>query len=84
VFRAADLVSGTTMKSVALMNAAQLHCIASWPNGSWIEILHDPPIAAYTHGFAMMENAPLVDKEGYLNLPQAPGWGVAINKAMLM
>jgi L-alanine-DL-glutamate epimerase-like enolase superfamily enzyme len=63
---------------------AQLHCIASWPNGSWIEILHDPPIAAYTHGFTMMENAPLVDKEGYLNLPQAPGWGVAINKAMLI
>lgn len=63
---------------------AQLHCIASWPNGPWIEILHDPPIAAYTHGFAMMENAPLVDKEGYLNLPQAPGLGVAIDKAMLM
>jgi L-alanine-DL-glutamate epimerase-like enolase superfamily enzyme len=63
---------------------AQLHCIASWPNGPWIEILHDPPIAAYTHGFAVMENAPLVDKEGYLNLPQAPGLGVAINKAMLI
>ena len=63
---------------------AQLHCIASWTNGPWIEILHDPPIAAYTHGFAMMENAPLVDKEGYLNLPQAPGLGVAIDKAMLM
>jgi L-alanine-DL-glutamate epimerase-like enolase superfamily enzyme len=49
----------------------------------WIEILHDPPIAAYTHGFAMMEGAPQVDKEGYLNLPQGPGWGVAINKALL-
>jgi L-alanine-DL-glutamate epimerase-like enolase superfamily enzyme len=32
----------------------------------------------------MMENAPLVDQEGYLNLPQAPGLGVATNKAMLM
>ncbi len=63
---------------------AQLHCIASWPNAPWIEILHDPPIAAYTHGFAMMENAPLVDKEGYLNLPQAPGLGVTINKEMRM
>jgi D-galactarolactone cycloisomerase len=62
---------------------AQLHCIASWPHAPWIEILHDPPIAAYTHGFAMMEGAPQVDKEGYLNLPQGPGWGVAINKAML-
>jgi L-alanine-DL-glutamate epimerase-like enolase superfamily enzyme len=62
---------------------AQLHCIASWPNAPWIEILHDPPIASYTHGFAMMEGAPLVDREGFLSLPQAPGWGVSINKAML-
>lgn len=62
---------------------AQLHAIASWPNAPWIEILHDPPVAAYTNGFAMMEDAPEVDKEGYLNLPQTPGWGVTINRAML-
>ena len=42
---------------------AQLHAIASWPHSPWIEILHDPPVAAYTNGFAIMENAPLVDKE---------------------
>jgi L-alanine-DL-glutamate epimerase-like enolase superfamily enzyme len=66
-----------------LGTVAQLHCIASWPNAPWIELLHDPPIAAYTAGFAMMENAPTVDKEGYMNLPQGPGWGVGINKAML-
>ncbi len=63
---------------------AQLHAIASWPNGQWIEILHDPPIAAYTNGFAIMENPPLVDKEGYLNLPQAPGLGVEINKDLIV
>lgn len=62
---------------------AQLHCIASWPNAPWIEILHDPPISAYTNGFAMFENPPLVDKDGYLNLPQSPGWGVNINRAMI-
>ncbi len=62
---------------------AQLHAIASWPNAPWIEILHDPPIAAYTHGFAMMENPPLVDREGYLNLPQGPGLGVEINKDLI-
>jgi hypothetical protein len=43
---------------------AQLHAIASWPNSPWIEILHDPPVAAYTNGFSVMENPPLVDKEG--------------------
>lgn len=66
-----------------LGTVAQLHAIASWPNAPWIEILHDPPIASYLHGFAMMENAPQVDKDGYMALPQGPGWGVSINKAML-
>jgi D-galactarolactone cycloisomerase len=63
---------------------AQLHAIASWPNAPWIEILHDPPIAAYTNGFAIMENPPLVDKEGYLNLPQGPGLGVEIDKDLIV
>jgi D-galactarolactone cycloisomerase len=63
---------------------AQLHAIASWPHAPWIEILHDPPVAAYTHGFAIMENPPLVDKEGYLNLPQGPGLGVEINKDLIV
>lgn len=63
---------------------AQLHAIASWPHAPWIEILHDPPVAAYTNGFAIMENAPLVDKEGYINLPQAPGLGVEINKDLII
>jgi D-galactarolactone cycloisomerase len=62
---------------------AQLHAIASWPHAPWIEILHDPPIASYTNGFAIMENPPLVDKEGFLNLPQGPGLGVAINKDLI-
>jgi L-alanine-DL-glutamate epimerase-like enolase superfamily enzyme len=63
---------------------AQLHAIASWPHAPWIEILHDPPVAAYTDGFAIMENPPLVDKEGYLNLPQGPGLGVEINKDLIV
>jgi L-alanine-DL-glutamate epimerase-like enolase superfamily enzyme len=32
---------------------------------------------------SMMEGAPQVDKEGHMNLPQGPGWGVSINNAML-
>jgi D-galactarolactone cycloisomerase len=62
---------------------AQLHCIASWPHSPWIELLHDPPIAAYTNGFSIMEEPPLVDKEGYLNLPQGPGLGVTIKKDLI-
>jgi D-galactarolactone cycloisomerase len=63
---------------------AQLHAIASWPHAPWIEIMHDPPVAAYTNGFAIMENPPLVDKEGFLNLPQGPGLGVSINKDLIV
>jgi L-alanine-DL-glutamate epimerase-like enolase superfamily enzyme len=63
---------------------AQLHAIASWPHAPWIEILHDPPVAAYTNGFAMMQNPPLLDKEGYFNLPQGPGLGVEINKDLII
>jgi L-alanine-DL-glutamate epimerase-like enolase superfamily enzyme len=63
---------------------AQLHAIASWPHAPWIELLHDPPIAAYTHRFSIMQNPPLVDKEGCLNLPQGPGLGVEINKDLIV
>jgi L-alanine-DL-glutamate epimerase-like enolase superfamily enzyme len=66
-----------------LGTVAQLHAIACWPHAPWIEILHDPPVAAYTNGFAMMENPPLVDKEGYVTLPQGPGLGVTINKDLI-
>jgi D-galactarolactone cycloisomerase len=62
---------------------AQLHAIAGWPHSPWIELLHDPPIAAYTNGFAIMEDPPVVDKEGYLNLPQGPGLGITITKELI-
>jgi L-alanine-DL-glutamate epimerase-like enolase superfamily enzyme len=65
------------------LHCAQLRAIASWPHAPWIEILHDPPVAAYTHGFAMMENPPMVDAEGYLDLPKGPGLGVEINKELI-
>lgn len=62
---------------------AQLHCIASWPHSPWIELLHDPPVGAYTNGFSIMENPPLVDREGMLALPSGPGLGVSIRKDLL-
>jgi D-galactarolactone cycloisomerase len=62
---------------------AQLQCIASWPHSPWIEILHDPPIAPYTNGFSIMEDPPLVDKDGLMNLPAAPGLGVSIKKELI-
>ena len=66
-----------------LGTVAQLHAIASWPHAPWIEILHDPPVAAYTNGFAIMQNPPLVDNDGFMALPQGPGLGVDINKDLI-
>lgn len=62
---------------------AQLHCIAGWPHAPWIELLHDPPVAAYTNGFGIFSNPPSVDKNGYMNLPQGPGLGVEINRDLI-
>jgi L-alanine-DL-glutamate epimerase-like enolase superfamily enzyme len=66
-----------------LGTVAQLHAIACWPHAPWIELLHDPPIAAYTNGFAIMEDPPLVEKDGYVHLPQGPGLGVTIKKELM-
>jgi len=38
----------------------------------------------YTNGLAIMEDPPLVDKEGYLNLPQGPGLDVTIKKDLIV
>ena len=62
---------------------AQLHAIAGWPHSPWIELLHDPPVGAYTNGFAIFEEPPVVDREGYLALPQGPGLGVSIRKDLV-
>src|ERR1017187_7564247 len=62
---------------------AQLHAFAGGRHAPWIKLLPDPPIAAYTNGFAIMEDPPLVDKEGHVHLPQGPGLGVTINKDLI-
>jgi D-galactarolactone cycloisomerase len=58
---------------------AHLHLVASWPHSPYLELLHDPPIGDYRHRFAIMKNPPMVDKEGFVPLPQGPGLGVEIN-----
>jgi L-alanine-DL-glutamate epimerase-like enolase superfamily enzyme len=66
-FREIAALAGAHTKTVIphhgggnLGTVAQLHAIASWSHAPWIEILHDPPVAAYTNGFPMTENPPLV------------------------
>ncbi len=62
---------------------AHLHMTCSWANAPWLELLHDPPIGPYTAGFAVFENPPLVDKDGFISVPQGPGFGVDINRSLL-
>jgi L-alanine-DL-glutamate epimerase-like enolase superfamily enzyme len=62
---------------------AQLQMIGTWPHCPWLELLHDPPVSPYTNGFAIMENPPLVDSEGFVNMPQEPGLGVRLDPDMI-
>jgi D-galactarolactone cycloisomerase len=62
---------------------AHLHLVASWPHAPYLELLHDPPVGDYRHRFAIMRDPPLVDKEGFVHLPQGPGLGVEINPDLI-
>lgn len=63
---------------------AQLHMIGTWPHCPWVEIMNDPPISPYTNGFAIFENAPEVDSEGFMAMPQEPGLGIRINRELII
>ena len=60
-----------------------LHLVASWPNAPYIEIFNDVPIGNYEYPFQIFENPPMLDKDGYFNLPQGPGLGMTIKKEFL-
>ncbi|MES1257765.1 MAG: mandelate racemase/muconate lactonizing enzyme family protein [Acidobacteriota bacterium] len=57
-----------------------LHLVASWPNAPYLEIFNDDPIGNYEHPFAMFENPPVLDKNGYFRVPDGPGLGITIRK----
>lgn len=58
---------------------AHLHLVASWENAPYIELLHEPPIGHYRHGFSILAEPPVVDAEGYIQMPQNPGLGFDLN-----
>lgn len=67
-----------------LGTVAHLHLIAAWPHAPYLELLHDPPIGEYGHGFAMLQDPPRVDAEGYVAVPQGPGLGVEIDRDLIL
>ncbi|MEP6717016.1 MAG: mandelate racemase/muconate lactonizing enzyme family protein [Terriglobia bacterium] len=60
-----------------------LHLVASWPNAPYLEIFNDAPIGNYEYPFAMFENPPVLDKNGYFKVPDGPGLGITIKKEFL-
>ena len=62
---------------------AHLHLVASWPHAPFLELLHEPPIGDYRHRFSIMTNAPQVDSDGFMAVPQGPGLGVEIDEDLI-
>jgi L-alanine-DL-glutamate epimerase-like enolase superfamily enzyme len=63
---------------------AHLHLVASWPHAPYLELLHDPPIGMYQHGFSILQDPPVVDSEGFVAVPQGPGLGVEIDPELIV
>jgi L-alanine-DL-glutamate epimerase-like enolase superfamily enzyme len=61
-----------------------LHLVASFPNANYIEITHDLPQRDYSNGFAIFEEAPVLEKSGTFKVPEKPGLGVSINKDLIL
>lgn len=59
---------------------AHLHLVASWHHAPFLEILHDPPVGDYRHGFSVLQDYPTVDSDGLITMPQGPGLGVEIDR----
>ena len=62
---------------------AHLHLVASWHHSPFLEVLHDPPVGDYKHGFSIMEDYPTVDSDGLITVPNGPGLGVEIDRDLI-
>jgi L-alanine-DL-glutamate epimerase-like enolase superfamily enzyme len=67
-----------------LGTVAHLHLVASWAHSPYLELLHDPPVGDYRHGFAMLTDPLKVDSDGCVAVPQGPGLGVEIDRALVV
>jgi L-alanine-DL-glutamate epimerase-like enolase superfamily enzyme len=62
---------------------AHLHLVASWDHAPYLELLHDPPIGDYRHGFSCLADPPVVGDDGCVAVPQGPGLGVEIDPGLI-
>lgn len=66
-----------------LGTVAHAHLVASWHHSPYLELLHDPPVGDYRHGFSALVNPLVVDGDGCVALPQGPGLGVEIDRDLI-
>lgn len=62
---------------------AHLHLVASWRHSPYLEVLHDPPYGEYQQGFSILANPPVIDREGFVAVPQGPGLGVELDRGLI-
>jgi L-alanine-DL-glutamate epimerase-like enolase superfamily enzyme len=60
-----------------------MHLIASLPNAPMMELIHEPPNAPYTAFLDLFEAPPLM-RDGFTQVPDGPGLGVAIRPDLIV
>jgi L-alanine-DL-glutamate epimerase-like enolase superfamily enzyme len=63
-----------------LSTVCDMHLVASWPNAPLLEVGNEGPEGAYEHSYAVFEHPMTLTRDGYFELPAAPGLGVSIRK----
>jgi D-galactarolactone cycloisomerase len=64
-------------------NITAIHLTASMPNVPIVEFIHEPPIGDIFEGWSVFENAPSLDKDGYMKVPQGAGLGISIKPELI-
>src|SRR3989449_1329975 len=62
---------------------ANLPLAASIPNHSWFEFPHEPPGSPSTALSQMLVSKPWIDGDGYLNVPERPGFGFELDEELI-
>ena len=63
---------------------AHMHLVASWRHAPWLEVVHDPPVGDFRHFLSIFTDPPLVDDDGRITVPEAPGLGVTIDESLVV
>jgi L-alanine-DL-glutamate epimerase-like enolase superfamily enzyme len=66
-----------------LTSICGMHLVASTPNAPILEFIHEPPIGDLFEGWSVFEQAPVLDKDGWMQVPEGPGLGVTFRPDLI-